>query len=349
MEKHLQKVYKQPLNEKNTPPNSHILKIITPDDSAKGPELREIAGFLMLLGKDAASKIIAHLPEHLIEKIAFEISRITTLKPEERTAILTRFHLAAKEEQKKLHGGYETARALLEKSLNKEQAENILRRIAPAKNIPHLRFLNELEPAQLRQLLIKEPPRLIGIILAHLESTLAADLLKILPAALTPRIIHTMKNPARLSSETMNSIEESLKKKIRLVGTQQNETPDGTRILAEILRNMDTSKGRNILNELGMTDPDIREKIQDYLFTIEQVLHIRDNDLQRILAEMEDNDIALLMKGKSENIRRRFLNNVSRQRAISVSEAYHFMGAVSRKKVDEMTREFIDTLCELEE
>ena len=334
---------------KTTVNSSDFLKFVSQTDPGQRPSLGEIAGFLLLIGKDEAAKILAHLPDDLIEKISLEISRIGVLRPEEGKKIIEHFHIAVTEEQKKLQGGRKFARELLEKSLGKEKAVNIISRILAPASIDQLDFLNELEPAQLRHLLSEEHPRLIGIILSHLEPQLGAKLLEILPNEIKPQIIHTMRERVRLSQETLESIVKSLKEKIRRIGTQQTEILDGAQILTEILRSMNADAERRLLEELGMRVPEIQTQIKERLFTIEQVQAIRDRDLQGILAEMTDENIALLMKGKDEEIRRRFLDNVSGERAILISETYHLMGPIPRREVLEATKKFIDRLRIMEE
>ena len=335
--------------EKTTVSGATLLKLIQQDDSEKRPSLREIAGFLLLMGKDEAAKILALLPDDLIEKISLEISKIDVLRPEESREIISRFHIAATAELKKLRGGRDFARELLEKSVGKDRATYIMNRAVAPASFDHLDFLNELEAAQLRQLLREEPPRLIGVILSHLEAQLGAELLKQLPNEIKPQIIHSMRERMKLSQDTLQSIAKSLKEKIRNTGTHESEDLDGPQVMAEILRNMDASSERSILEELATEAPAIQAQIKERLFTIEQVLHIRDSDFQHILADMGDEEIALLMKGKDEEIRQRFLHNVSSQRGITISETYHFMGPIRRGKVDEATRNFIHKLRILEE
>jgi flagellar motor switch protein FliG len=329
--------------------SADFLKIIAKAEPGQKPTLREIAGFLMLSGQDQAAKILALLPDDLVEAISLEISRIKVLKPEESKKIIERFHIATIEEQKRLRGGREFAQDLLERSVGRRKAAEILERNAVPAGVDQLEFLNELEANQLKVLLKDEPPRLIGIILSHLEPRLAAGLLKDLPDELKPQIVKTMGEKVKLSAEVLHNIAKAIKGKIRRIGTQQSEYLDGPQILAEIIRSMDASSERNLLEDLGLSAPDVEAQIKERLFTIDRVLHIRDADLQKILADMRDEEIALLMKGKDEEIRVRLLKNVSSQRSIAISEVYHYMGPLPRKDVDEATRDFIIRLRQLEE
>lgn len=328
---------------------AELLRILTKGEGGQKPSLREISGFLMLMGQDQASKILTLLPDDLVEAISLEISKIKVLKPDESKKIIERFHIATLEEQKKLRGGREFAQDLLEKSVGRRKAAEILERNAAPAGVDQLEFLNELEPNQLKHLLKDEPPRLVGIILSHLEAKLAAGLLKEMPDELKPQIVRTMGERVKLSQEVMHNITKALKGKIRRIGTQQSNYLDGPQILAEILRSMDASSERNLLEDLGFEAPEVEAQIKERLFTIDRVLHIRDTDLQRVLSEMRDEEIALLMKGKDEEIRVRFLKNVSSTRSIAISEVYHYMGPLPRKDVDEATRDFINRLRRLEE
>lgn len=328
---------------------AQMLKLIAGNLDGEKPSMREIAGFLMLMGAEKASKILALLPDDLVEAISLEISKIKVLKPEESKRIIARFHAASLQEQQQLRGGRQFAQDLLERSVGKKKALDIMARRAHTPQIDQLGFLNDLEAGQLKQLLRDEPPRLIGIILSHLESKRAAGLLKDLDDSTKAAVIRSMGSRVELSQEVLHSIAKALKGKIRRIGTQQSEFIDGPQILAEIIRNLGASQERSLMEELGFDAPDIEAQIKERLFTIDQVLHIRQEDLQKILADLRDEEIALLMKGKTEEIRARLLRNISSQRGISVSEIYHYMGPVPRKDVDESTRDFVIKLRHLVE
>ncbi len=236
-----------------------FLKVIRDSDSANRPNLREIAGYLILIGKDKAARILALLPDDLVETISLEISRITVLKPEENKKIVERFNMASALEQQRLRGGREFARDLLERSLGRQKAFQVLEKTTSAVGIDQLDFLNHLEPGQLRHLLKDEPPRLLGIILSHLSPGKAAALLGNLPGP--SQIIKAMGEKVKLSQEVMHSIAKALKGKIRRIGNQQSQYIDGPQIMAEILRDMDATSERNLLEDLGMIAPEVEASI----------------------------------------------------------------------------------------
>jgi flagellar motor switch protein FliG len=75
---------------------------------------------------------------------------------------------------------------------------------------------------------------------------------------------------------------------------------------------------------------------------------MHDRDLQDILRNMDDNEIAVLLKGKSEEIRKHLLSCVSERKRTSIIREEQILGAMLRRDVDRTTREFLENLRQKE-
>ncbi|MFW5995575.1 MAG: FliG C-terminal domain-containing protein, partial [Spirochaetia bacterium] len=82
----------------------------------------------------------------------------------------------------------------------------------------------------------------------------------------------------------------------------------------------------------------------DELYSIEMVLRVHDRQLAEILSNFDDHSIALILKGKREEIRAKIMHNVSERRATMVSEEYRELGPQRREDVDQVTHEFVEHL-----
>jgi flagellar motor switch protein FliG len=137
-----------------------------------------------------------------------------------------------------------------------------------------------------------------------------------------------------------------LRERIRTGGTTVTEELDGRAALAEILRRMAPGSEEEILSELPA---EVSEAIRERLFTVDSLLQIRDQDLQEILRDYGDHDIALVLKGKAEPIRAKILRNVSERRRTLIAEEYAHLGPRPQREIASVTRDFLAHLRRLEE
>jgi len=319
------------------------------DSNEKGPTKTEIAKYMLIIGPEQASKILTHLPEDAIEAIVKEISVIRIVPAEERHEILQKFDYLFAVQQPRSTGGVETARGFLVQAFGAEKGEEFLRKALPDKVFRHFQFLEEYEPQQIFTLLKHEGQALRCLVLSHLSPPKAAAVIKLMTREDQLDIIRRLSKMEKLDRDVLISVEEALKERIRKIGTIQSDEVDGKGVLAEILKNMDAKSESTLLEYLQEEDPLLSDDIKERLFTIETLLSVDDRDLQKILQEVENNKLALIMKGKSEEIRRKILTNLSSSRSQIVIEEYQYMGPKRRSEIDEATRDFVRYLKRLEE
>jgi flagellar motor switch protein FliG len=318
-------------------------------DNEKGPTRTEIAKYMLIIGPEQASKILKHLPEDAIEAIVKEISAIRVVPAEERHEILQKFDFLFAVQQPRSTGGVETARGFLVQAFGAEKGEEFLRKALPDKVFKHFQFLEEYEPQQIFTLLKHEGQALRALVLSHLSPPKAAAVIKLMVREDQLDLIRRLSKMEKLDRDVLISVEEALKERIRKIGTVQSDEVDGKGVLAEILKNMDAKSETTLLEYLQEEDPLLSDDIKERLFTIETLLSVDDRDLQKILQEMENNKLALIMKGKSEEIRKKILTNLSTSRSQLVIEEYQYMGPKRRSEIDEVTRDFVRYLKRLEE
>lgn len=310
-----------------------------------GPGANRAAKFLMLLGKEDASNILKHLSPVEVERLLQEIVNTGAIDREEAKAILADFGLRVNE-GRSYHGGAEKAREMLIAAYGEEQGEKYFRKFVPHAAAKPFSFLNDYEFQQILMILKREPPSVLGVVLSYLEPGKAAKIIESLSPSIRKQVIMHLAAEKKLDFEVLERMEEVIKEKIRTQGKVVSEEIDGKSALAGILKHMGMGAERTILEDLEKSDPELYADIKDRLFGEETLLHLDDRGLQEVLRDYGDSEIALILKGKSEEIRRKLLANVSeRRRALIEDEALH-LGTVKRSDVEKATKEFLKYLQE---
>ncbi len=163
-------------------------------------------------------------------------------------------------------------------------------------------------------------------------------------------VVKRIATMGRVDGAVIIKIEEILRERIRKQGgpVAVSQEIDGHQTLANILRYMSISDEKKLLSQLATEEPEMAKTVEDRLITIDSLLYMTHRDLHEIFRRMEEKDIALLIKGKSQEVRERILESLSTRKRNMVLEEEQLMGPMRKRDVEKATREFLEDLREKE-
>jgi flagellar motor switch protein FliG len=320
------------------------------DETPKQPrpsKVRRTAQFMVLIGSEEASKILSRLDSDQVEAISKEIVSIGSISSEDAEAVLEEFRSLlspAYGYSGSSHGGIEEARRILYAAFGPEKGEDMLVKAVPEAAENPFDFLKDFSGEQLALLFKSESPAACAMVFSRLPSKLSAEVL----ANMTPeRKLETVKRIARLKETSPEVIERAaaaLKEKARHFGRSDAITGseiDGMGVLAAILKHSDLSFGGRLLEELEENDPYLGKEMKERLYTLEDICGAADRPIQEKLRTMEDREIALLLKGRSDSFTNKILWNISTARADRIKEEMEILGSVPKIEAEAAAREFL--------
>ena len=325
-------------------PNGGFLKTGQPAPRPAS-KYRRAAQFMVLVGSEEASKILSRLDPGQVEAISREIVTIGRIDPEEAEAVLEEFRSLLSLSYRysgSSSGGVEEARRLLYAAFGPEKGENLLVKAVPAAAENPFDFLSEFSGEQLALIFKDESPAACAMVFSRLPSKLSAALL----ANLNPeRKLEIVKRIARLretSPEVIDRAAAALREKARHFGKDDTVREiDGKGILAEILKHSDLAFGGKILDGLEEDDPSLGREMKDRLYTLDDICGAADRPLQEKLKSMDDREIALLLRERSEDFTRKIFSNLSRSRAERIKEESAISAAAPRIESETVAGEFL--------
>jgi flagellar motor switch protein FliG len=309
---------------------------------------KKAAKLLLLLGQDKAAQVLRHLTSEEIEQITAEIAKIKRIQREEAKKILEEFGSITRAERE-IRGGKEIARQILTASMGEEKGNAILRKVSPDAEDHPFSFLEELDYQQIMMLIRKEPPHVVSIILSHLQPKKSSELLESFPPDSQKEIVKRLAKMGRVAPEVLNSIEEKLKERLRTQGKVVTEEIEGERVLAEILKNMNVGDEERLLGSLDEQNSELAEEVREHLYSVDLIPGIPDYDMQKVLRDFEDRELAIMLKGKSEEVEDKILRNLSSRRRELIGYEREHLGRMKRSDVEEATGEFLRYLREMAE
>ncbi|HSE10502.1 MAG TPA: flagellar motor switch protein FliG [Nocardioidaceae bacterium] len=312
--------------------------------------IRKAAILLVQLGQERAAKVLGHLRESEVEALSSEISRLHSLEVDETDSVINEFHQMASARANIINGGPDFARALLEESLGRERADSIMERLAAAARQLPFQFLHRADPRQLLSFISAEHPQVIAVILAHMPSDRATMVLAGLDPERQADVAHRIAVMDRTSPEVLKALEAALERKISSVLQPSDvSAAGGLEPLVDIINRSDRATERLIVEALEQRDPALAEEVKSRMFMFEDIVMLENKDMQLVLRQVEPSDLALAIKGVSEEVRHMVTSNMSERAAENLLEEVDLLGPVLLRQVEEAQANVIRKIRELEE
>ncbi|TGN18420.1 flagellar motor switch protein FliG [Leptospira idonii] len=316
--------------------------------SPKG--VRKAALLLLSLGGDQAAEVLKHLDDSMLEAVILEMSKIRAISKEERAKILTEFHSTITELKDGAKGGLDAAKLLLEKSVGAEKANVILKKINKEETKNDFEFLNQVEPTVLQSMLSSESPQIIAVTLSNLDPKKAADVLKLFPKQDQAKIAMRLATTSKTHPDVIQNIAKILKKRYEERDQREYSEAGGAHVLANILNFMEKGTEESILQELDESSPEVASQVREQLYTFEDIVQLDAKEMRVLINKIADDEsISLAIRGAGDEIRAKFLKNMSANRSADILDSIDMKPRVTLREINEARSKIVQIARELEE
>ncbi len=231
---------------------------------------------------------------------------------------------------------------MLHEALGEEKGEALLQKTIHGLPQNIFGFLEEFTPEQIVFLLKDESPVTSALVLARLSPEVSAKTLAKFPPALKPEILMKIAHQSEVMPEVLEQVAGAIRERARHLGSGKDDIEiDGMQALTAILKQGDYTFGDRIISELQTDSPEISKKLKDRLYTLDDVLEAFDKPLAEKLATMTEQDIAILLKGRSPEFCEKILSNVSSRRRDLIREEGDIIGPISKRESLEAASDFL--------
>jgi len=307
------------------------------------------AVLMVSLGTEDSARVMKEMPSADIEALTLEIARLGDVPSELRHQIFEQVGKEAMTKENFVEGGLPYAHQVLERALGPDRARDIVNKIQGSVQTSGFEMLRNFETAHLVNFIRNEHPQTIALILAHLRTQQAAEVLSMLPPEAQPEIVSRLATMDDISADTISEIESVLNQNLVSVESQASTEVGGVQVVADIMKRLDRSLERNILSTLDRENPQISQQVKNLMFLFEDIQRIDDRGIQRLLKEVDTKELALALKAASEDLKSLIFRNMSERAVEILKEELDLMGPVKLKTVEEAQRHVIDAVRMLEE
>ena len=310
------------------------------------PMLERVAMLCVLIGEEGTVKIFQNLPVPMVEQISTAITQLSSIDKDVSLAILTEFHVLSKSNAYLNAGGFEYAKDLLYKSLGKSEADSVLSKLSQmAQAKASFSYLENIDPKQLADFIKDESPQTMAVILSHMESAQAAELLNTLDDESRVNVTIQMATIKDVSPEIVRTMSVILEKKLESLLSKVSEV-GGVKVVADVLNRMG-NKSKDILDTIDTMNAKLSKEIKDNMFVFEDMIELESNDLMKILAEIDTADLAVALKGAPEEHLDAILDAMSTRAKDRFTEEFEMLGKIKVKDVEAAQRKMLDVAQKL--
>lgn len=310
---------------------------------------QKAAILLISLGPDVSASIYKHLSEDEIEQLTLEISSVRKVEPSLKEAVLHEFEQITLAQNYLEKGGVSYAKQVLEKALGPEQAMMIINRLTSSLQVRPFDFARKADPMQLLNFIQHEHPQTIALILSYLEPPQAGQILSSLPQERQADIARRIATMGSTFPEVINEVEQILERKLSATVTQDYTQTGGLEAVVEVLNGVDRATEKIIIDTLEIQDPALAEEIKQRMFVFEDIVTLDNRSIQRVIRDVENDDLLLSLKVASEEVKSIIFKNMSSRMVETFKEEMEFMGPVRLKDVEEAQSRIVAAIRRLED
>ncbi|HHY14946.1 MAG TPA: flagellar motor switch protein FliG [Firmicutes bacterium] len=310
---------------------------------------QKAAVLLVSLGPDLSSEIFKHLREDEIEELTLEIASLRRVQPELSNRVMEEFHDLMMAREYLEHGGIEYARELLEKALGPARAREIIERLTASLQVRPFDFARKTDPSQLLNFIQNEHPQTIALILAYLHPEQAGMILSSLPPELQVNVAKRLAQLDRTTPEVLQEIESTLEERLSAFAVDDYTMAGGIESAVDVLNMVDRATEKTIIDTLEEEDPELAEEIRKRMFVFEDIITLDDRSIQKVLREVDSQDLALALKTASEEVAERIYRNMSKRAGEMLREDIEYMGPARLRDIEETQQQIVAIIRRLEE
>jgi flagellar motor switch protein FliG len=312
--------------------------------------VRKAAIVMMALGEGHSSKVFKFLQEDEIERLVREIATLGSVPSELGERVLDEVHQMSAAADFITAGGVDNARRLLTRTLGPDASRRILDRVIKSfTSNAGFATLEKANPQQLSKFILGEHPQTIALILAHLNAGSAAQLVVQLPEDMRGDVLMRMASLEEISPEVISRISGVIDQRLKSLGGPSREQRGGVRAVAELFNRLDRSVSQAALERIEHDSPDMAVQIRNLMFVFDDLQSVEDAGIRQIVNRADKKSLTVALKGASEEIRQRFLQNMSKRAADLLKEEMELMGAVRLREVEKAQHEIVNIARKLEE
>jgi flagellar motor switch protein FliG len=279
------------------------------------------AVLVLLLGEQQASDIIRYMNPKEVQALGGAMVALSDLSQEVVNAVLDDFVSTLKKQTSLGLGTNEYVEKVLNRALGPDKAASVLSRIMPGQGSKGLDILKWMDARSIAEMIRGEHPQVTAIILSVLDYDVAADVLAFLDPPTRAEIMQRVASLETVQPSAMEELESIMKSQFANNSSAQSSSFGGVKAAAKIMNFAKVDLEASVMAGLTSLDAELTQKIQDNMFTFENLSGVDNRGIQTLMRAVEPDMLMTALKGAADFVQEKFFGNMStRARAMFMDE-----------------------------
>jgi flagellar motor switch protein FliG len=296
---------------------------------------------MLSLEQEYSAKLFEMMDDEEIKELSITMANLGTIDSEivERLFVEFADQLSS---TGSLVGSISTTERLLLESMEQEKVDTIMEEIRGPAGRTMWDKLGNVNEQVLANYLKNEYPQTVAVVLSKIKPDHASRVLSVLPENFALEVIMRLLRMETVQKEILDGLEKTLRNEFmsNLAATQRQDSHEQ---MADIFNNLDRSTENRFMGALEEHNRESAERIKGLMFTFEDLLRIDPAGIQVMLRQVEKDQLAMALKGGSEDIQDLFFKNMSERASKMMQEDMEAMGPVRLKEVEEAQSNVVQT------
>ncbi len=309
--------------------------------------VQKSAVFLLAMGEEYATKVFREMSEAQIKNIAAAMANIEKIPPEVFSALSEEFISKFNGETSLVIGGESFVKKVIGNVLDDAKKQEILEDLEDRKRDVPFVWSRDINVATLASYVKEEHPQTIAMILAHLPSEIASEVLMTIPEDRKGDISLRIAQIGQVPEEIVRDVDEALKAELINLGGAGGKI-GGLQVLVDILNGVDKGTEDAVMEMIEEEQAEMASDLRDMMFVFEDLVRIDDRAMREILKKVEGQQLTYALKTASEEMKDKIFTNLSQRASEMLNEDLEVMGPVRLAEVEEAQQGIVRAAKELE-
>lgn len=296
-----------------------------------GPQKAAI--FMLAVGQEHSTRLFERMDDEEIRELSHAMSNLGSVS----ASVVERLFVEFADQLSSaggLVGSYDSTERLLMGALPPERVTQIMEEMRGPAGRTMWDKLGNVNEAVLANYLKNEYPQTVAVVLSKIKPDHASRVLAMLPENFSMEVIMRMLRMEAVQKEILDHVERTLRTEF-MTNLARTARRDSHELMAEIFNSLDRNTENRFMTALEERNRESAERIKQLMFTFDDLARVDNSGIQTLLRQVEKDQLALALKGGSDDVKELFFANMSERAAKMMREDMDAMGAVRLRDVDE--------------
>jgi flagellar motor switch protein FliG len=286
------------------------------------------------LGPDHSAKLFELMDDEEIRDLSQSMATLGSVESNTVEELFVEFADQLSGGGGNLTGSFDSTERLLNQTLSEERVNQIMEEIRGPAGRTMWDKLDNVNETVLANYFKNEYPQTVAVVLSKIKSDHASKVLALLPENFAMEVIMRMLRMEAVQKDVLDNVERTLRNEF-MTNLARSARQDPHEMMADIFNGLDRNTENKFMSGLEDRNRESAEKIKSLMFTFDDLAKVDAAGVQVILRQVEKDQLAMALKGGSDDLKDLFFGNMSERAGKMMKEDMEAMGAVRLRDVDE--------------